>query len=94
LYVFPTGVYPETTITVDAAGSVYGMDLYGGANGNGAVYRVTPQGVETDIYSNPANGPLLGDGLVMDKAGNLYGVTYNGGVNATGQVFKLTKNAE
>jgi uncharacterized repeat protein (TIGR03803 family) len=94
LYVFPTGVYPETTITVDAAGNVYGFDLYGGANGNGAIYRVTPQGVETDIYSNPANGPLLGDGLVMDKAGNLYGVTYNGGVNATGQVFKLTKNAE
>lgn len=94
LYVFPSGIHPETTITVDAAGNVYGMDLYGGAYGNGAVYRVTPQGVGTDIYSNPANGPLLGDGLVMDKAGNLYGVAYNGGVNATGQVFKLTKNAE
>jgi uncharacterized repeat protein (TIGR03803 family) len=94
LYVFPAGIHPETTITVDAAGNVYGMDLFGGAFGNGAIYRVTPQGVETDIYSNPAGGPLLGDGLVMDKLGNFYGVTYNGGINATGQVFKLTKNAE
>jgi uncharacterized repeat protein (TIGR03803 family) len=95
-YVFPSGVHPDATLIIDSAGNIYGVDQNGGTSGYGAVYKISPEGVETDIYSvNFSDGGYgLNDGLVMDQAGNLYGTTYYGGTNDAGSVYKLTKTAE
>jgi uncharacterized repeat protein (TIGR03803 family) len=90
-YMFPRFTDARQSLMIDSAGNLYGTSAGGGAFGAGAVYRISPDGVETDLYSSP--GPSLNDGLVMDQAGNISGTEWQGGANSTGQVFKLTKSA-
>ena len=72
-------------------GNFYGTTGVGGANDAGTVFELTPQGVETVIYSFKA----VPDGafpvaLVQANDGNFYGTTSNGGAHNLGSVFKLT----
>ena len=91
-YVEPKGTQLEPTLTIDAQGNLYGTTQGGGAYGYGAVYRISPDGVETDLYSS--DGPTLNDQVDIDLAGNLYVTEGRGGVNGTGSIIKLTKNVE
>ena len=91
-YLDTAGVHLNATITIDSAGNLYGTNQRGGTYGVGAVYKISPQGVETDLYSTP--DVSLGDGVIFDQAGNLYGTTWHGGANGTGSIYKLTKSAE
>jgi uncharacterized repeat protein (TIGR03803 family) len=73
-------------------GNLYGTTASGGANNGGTVFKLTPEGVETILYSFAAGsdrGPL-GGGLVQGSDGNFYGTTGGGGANNDGTVFKLT----
>jgi uncharacterized repeat protein (TIGR03803 family) len=80
------GANPEAGLTADSAGNLYGTTYVGGSGcsngGCGTVYKITPAGVETVLYSftGGADGsfPLFGE-LVIDSAGNLYGTTLKGG---------------
>ena len=59
---------------LDSAGNLYGTTEYGGS-GTGTVFKVTPAGAETVLYSfSSANGDgaYPRAGLIMDSAGNLY----------------------
>lgn len=94
------GYQPMGGLLMDSAGNLYGTTEYGGANGNGTVYELTPSSTgysETTLYSFGAAG--TGDGtfseasLIMDAQGNLYGTTVQGGANNTGTVFELVKNS-
>jgi uncharacterized repeat protein (TIGR03803 family) len=88
-------------LIMDGAGNLYGTTYYGGANciaddGCGTVFKLTPAGSETVLYSfcsrsDCADGRLPGVGLIMDSAGNLYGTTEAGGgvTYGGGTVFKL-----
>lgn len=106
------GVVPIGGLVQGNDGSLYGLTASGGANhcvnipqagGNcGTMYKVTPAGVETVLYSfggsesdavEPFGTPVLADD------GNLYGVSQNGGANACsnsgrthncGTVFRVT----
>jgi uncharacterized repeat protein (TIGR03803 family) len=95
LYSFGTnkgdGAYPFAGLVMDAKGNLYGTAELGGANGPGAIFEVTPSGVETILHSfdgTDGADPLAG--LVQDSAGNLYGTTTEGGAHNNGVVFKLT----
>jgi uncharacterized repeat protein (TIGR03803 family) len=98
IYSFKGGldaVNPAAAVTLDADGNVYGTTSFGGANGVGAVYKLSPSGSgwkETVLYSfrglNDGQNPL--GGLVIDETGNLYGGTFDGGVNGGGTVYKLS----
>src|SRR6202023_443895 len=73
---------------------VQGRDgkLYGTANGNiaGAVFRITPSDVFTELYALQAatgSGPY---GLVLGTDGNYYGVAAGGGDNNNGVLFKIS----
>jgi uncharacterized repeat protein (TIGR03803 family) len=77
----------------------YGTTYYGGVYNQGTVFKITPGGTETVLYSFSGNGGLSGstDGahpkssLVLGSDGNLYGTTLQGGVNGGhGTVFKIT----
>jgi uncharacterized repeat protein (TIGR03803 family) len=79
-----------------ADGNFYGVTFFGGADNLGAVFKITPAGVETLLYSF-AGGVTVGPdgahpsaGLIQGSDGNLYGTTSNGGTNGTGTVFKVT----
>ena len=85
-------------------GDFYGTTSSGGANaclingnmsGCGTVFKITPSGTLTTLYSFcPQSGCLDGDnpvaGLVKATNGDLYGTTFTGGANGGGTIFKIT----
>ena len=84
---------PKCNLVLDAAGNMYGTTSGGGVHDLGAVFRVSPTGMETVLYSfaGGADGSNPVAGLFRDPAtGNLYGTTVNGGAFGNGTVFKLT----
>jgi uncharacterized repeat protein (TIGR03803 family) len=108
----PDGAYPEATLVQATNGDLYGTTTYGGANscllngrdyGCGTVFKITPSGTLTTLYSfcsqsNCTDGkyPLYA-GLVQATDGDLYGTTSVGGANTTdcegggcGTIFKIT----
>jgi uncharacterized repeat protein (TIGR03803 family) len=92
------GANPQAALVRDSQGNLYGTTTYGGAHGSGIVFKITPSGVETVLYSFSADEGFPWAGLVMDKQGNLYGTTEVGGImqdwcdNGCGTVFKIAPN--
>jgi uncharacterized repeat protein (TIGR03803 family) len=90
------GQNPNSGVTEDAAGNLYGVTLYGGTDGQGIVYQLTPNlnGTWTEsILHNFAGRPDAGSPageVSFDQAGNLYGTTVFGGTNALGAVYELS----
>jgi uncharacterized repeat protein (TIGR03803 family) len=90
------GGTPQSRLTFDAAGNLYGT-TYGGGLGYGTVFELSPNGNggwnETVLYSftGGADGanPMYSY-VVFDSAGNLYGTARNGGANGLGVVFELS----
>jgi uncharacterized repeat protein (TIGR03803 family) len=84
--------YPDAGLIADASGNLYGTTNSGGAYGAGTVFKLTPSGSETVLYSFiNTSGALPGKaGLIADASGNLYGTTNSGGAYSYGTVFKLT----
>ena len=78
----------------DATGDFYGTTKFGGgssvcAGGCGTVFKLSPTGTETVLYSfTGADGAFPVAGLIQDAAGNLYGTTEEG-ASGFGVVFKL-----
>ncbi len=72
------GAYPGYgKLTFDQAGNLYGTTLYGGASGDGVVFKLTPSGsgwTESVIWDFPNSGAPL-SGVIFDSVGNLYGTT-------------------
>ena len=90
------GQYPMGELVEDPAdGNFYGVTREGGTAGYGTVYRITPGGTLTTIYSFPdwhsVNdiGDQPGAGLTLSSDGSLYGTTNGGGLNDYGDVYKI-----
>jgi uncharacterized repeat protein (TIGR03803 family) len=90
------GQNPNAGLVLDASGKVYGTTMWGGANGRGTVFKMTPGGDETVEYSfdGDADGEYPNGGLVGDAEGNLYGTAYQGGAYNYGTIFKITALGE
>jgi uncharacterized repeat protein (TIGR03803 family) len=87
------GQFPYGGLILDAAGNVYGTADTGGPHGEGAIFKLTPSGTETILYSFPANstdGETPLGGLLAAK-GSIYGTTQYGGTSGYGTVFKVTR---
>jgi uncharacterized repeat protein (TIGR03803 family) len=70
-------------------GNFYGTTSEGGANSDGSIFRITPSGALTTLYSfcsksACADGANPLGGLIQATDGNLYGTT------ESGTVFKIT----
>jgi uncharacterized repeat protein (TIGR03803 family) len=90
------GYYSEAGLIQASNGDFYGTTTFGGAGGVGTVFRITPGGKLTTLYSfcsqsNCTDGEYPEAGLVQATNGNFYGTTYGGGgANGRGTVFKIT----
>ena len=90
--VFP-GAVPHGGLALGADGNFYGTTSQGGSNNLGTVFRLTPGGDFTSIFSfNGTNGANPNAVLTLAKNGILYGTTYAGGVSNWGTVFLITTN--
>jgi len=91
------GADPDGALALGSDGNLYGTTYFGGANNEaGTVFKITPQGALTTLYSfcskaSCADGANPFGALVQGSDGNFYGTTYAGG-NSTnnGTVFKIT----
>ena len=90
------GFFPAGGLIMDASGNLYGTAQLGGANGVGAVFKLTPGGQETILYSFDYGnyGQQPAGGVIMDDSGNLYGTTSGGGEFDQGIVFKVTPEGQ
>ncbi|HEY3778867.1 MAG TPA: choice-of-anchor tandem repeat GloVer-containing protein [Rhizomicrobium sp.] len=96
----PDGYFPDSPLILDKFGNLYGSTVDGGANGQGAVFRLAPDGKETVLYNFCSRtgcadgaGPL--GRVIMDRRGNLYGATVEGGTpGGNGTVFKLSPDGK
>ena len=72
-------------------GNLYTTSWAGGANNLGTVYKVTPAGALTVLYSfDSTHGSNPISGVILATDGNFYGTTSGGGSLGFGTVFKIT----
>jgi len=86
---FPSG------LAVGADGNFYGITGSGGARDFGSLFKLTPDGTLTTVYSfcpNPGcfQGQVPTGALALGTDGNFYGTTQIGGFPGHGIVFKIT----
>jgi uncharacterized repeat protein (TIGR03803 family) len=85
------GKSPFSSLVEATNGNLYGTTFEDGADGYGTVFKITPGGTLTTIYSfNYTDGGNPEAGLVEATNGNLYGITSDGGATDSGTVFKIT----
>ncbi len=86
--------YPNAGLIQATDGDFYGTTTHGGTHfGNGTVFKITPSGTVTTLYSFACtDGCAPFGGLVQGSDGNFYGTTRDGGTNGFnyGTVFKIT----
>jgi uncharacterized repeat protein (TIGR03803 family) len=87
------------SLLLDPKGNVYGTTYYGGVNGGGTVFELTPgtggKWSEKTLWSfNGPDGNAPTAGLIFDISGNLYGTTGLGGAYASGAAFKLVPQGD
>ena len=76
-------------------GNLYGTTSQGGAANEGTIFKITPQGKLTTLYSfcfqsGCADGEYPNAGLVQDTNGDFYGTALLGGAYADGTLFSLS----
>jgi uncharacterized repeat protein (TIGR03803 family) len=86
----PGVILPEGALVQGSDGNFYGTTAFGGSSGSGTIFKMTPAGVLTTLFSfNGTNGANPYAGLVQGTDGNFYGTTQNGGSLNDGVVFQL-----
>jgi uncharacterized repeat protein (TIGR03803 family) len=95
------GMHPNAGLVQASNGNFYGTTLYGGPNGDGNIFEITPAGKLTSIYlfcpqvSICPDGSAPYAGLVQASNGRLYGATTAGGIGSCAQegcgtIFEIT----
>ena len=89
------GSNPTGSVILAADGNFYGAATNGGSDDSGTVYKVTPSGTVSTVYSfcvktSCADGQFPSSALIQGADGNFYGTTLNGGVNGGGIAYKVT----
>ena len=93
------GAYPAGGLLLGQDGNFYGTTTWGGKGitgnlpGYGTIFRLTPDGKFTNIYSftGANDGGFIYAGLVQGRDGYLYGAAFSGG-SAYGTLFKVSTN--
>jgi hypothetical protein len=101
----PDGVSPQSRLTFDSAGNLYGLTGAGGLYGAGTVYELSRNAAGNDVehvlynftggvdgggYGECLGTDVCNSYLIFDGAGNLYGTMGGGGAYNWGVVFELS----
>jgi uncharacterized repeat protein (TIGR03803 family) len=85
------GVFPLSPPILASDGNFYGTTSYGGINGAGTVYKLTPAGVYTIIYNlDSVDGYSAQSSPTLGANGNLYIATLLGGSNQCGALLEIS----
>ena len=86
------GAAPAARLIIDAAGTLYGTTSGGDvATDFGTVFKLTPDGTETLLYSFKGGADGQGSiGPLLAKGSTFYGTTSGGGAASAGTVYKLS----
>jgi uncharacterized repeat protein (TIGR03803 family) len=93
------GFGPRASLTMDAAGNLYGTTVYGGVYGYGSAFKLTPSNggwtyTSLHDFTGGSDGSYIASNLIMDAGGNLYGVASGGASGSCfegcGVVFEIT----
>lgn len=89
------GYGPLSELVEGRDGNFYGTTARGGAHSQGTVFKITPGGALTTLYSfcsetNCADGSDPRAGLSLANDGAFYGTTYSGGAYSNGAVFRIS----
>ncbi|MCX6915063.1 MAG: immunoglobulin domain-containing protein, partial [Verrucomicrobia bacterium] len=85
------GSYPAAALLQGRDGNFYGTTAYGGAYGDGTVFRMTPDGTLTTLVAfDGYAGANPQAALIEDSDGSLLGTTQNGGADDAGVIFRLS----
>ena len=98
LHAFGTVAYdgsdPEGALIQGTDGNFYGSTTAGGASGDGTVFKMTPGGALTTLFSfSGGNGSFPYGALMQANDGNLYGATMYGGAG-DGTIYRITTNGD
>lgn len=80
-----------TAVLLGVDGNLYGTTDNGGADFLGSIFKLTPSGSFSTVYSftGRGDGSAPMGGLIAGADGNFYGTTY-GGANGYGTVFEVS----
>ncbi len=82
-------------VILDSVGNLYGTEAFGGAGGEGVVYKLDSSGHEKVLYAfhDSADGEYpYNAGVIFGSDGNLYGTADRGGKAGEGVVYQLDGN--
>lgn len=91
----PDGSGVDAGLLQAADGNFYGTTSQDGANREGTIYKIAPDGTFTKLWDFcamrgcPDGGGAL-SGLIQGMDGNLYGVTDGGGTGSNGVLFEFS----
>jgi uncharacterized repeat protein (TIGR03803 family) len=95
------GAEPMAGLVQGTDGNLYGTTANGGASNFGTVFKITPSGKLTTLYSfcsqtSCADGSAPSSALIQATDGNFYGTTLNGGalISNAGTIFKVTSSGK
>jgi uncharacterized repeat protein (TIGR03803 family) len=83
------------SLTQNRGGKLYGTTSIGGANNQGTIFTLTPDGKLTTVYNfcsqtNCPDGRYPTAGVVLAADGNFYGETKYGGPSDSGTIFEIS----
>jgi uncharacterized repeat protein (TIGR03803 family) len=85
------GAAPNSALVQATDGNVYGTTTYGGTLGFGTIFRLSPAGALTLLYSFSGGGDgAFPAGVIQASDGNLYGTTSTGGQFNAGTIFRVS----
>lgn len=92
----PDGTTPTSALVPGPDGNFYGTTSYGGTKGGGGtIFKITPAGALTTLYSfnypTSSQGYDLLSGVAFGTNGNLFGAANYGGTYGEGTLIELTR---